>query len=322
MSSFMRRHFKWYGMICKSSGILFLNNSKTSGSDEEVFSWNKFYLIYSVACISVTAFLEICFFYSLWLDVLVHELVFTTTLYVLIYIVDAAKTALNVTLPFVKARSLHNLFYESSKYEQRVRFIAPKNRRKLTCITGSLLFYVHDAAPFLVLRPCCEVIRLYIEHQHGVLRYIVRSGRNDYVGPEKRARLVEKVRLNLCTVLHIRRSLNEIWEHAIAVSGAMVLWASCNGIYLNFVEEFWTPEHLLSIMYTASTVLDFLDITILSDAMVREVIYLRDCLKPGEMALSGAGFFSMKLPTLVSLAGAVITYTVILVQTSESVKKG
>ncbi|KAL1417768.1 hypothetical protein MTO96_026541 [Rhipicephalus appendiculatus] len=207
----------------------------------------------------------------------------------------------------VKARNLQKFFHESSKYEQRVRFVAPKNRRKgtlacylirflllaafvanvctsgylslefvdqlgcgpvlgatlkLTYIAGNFLFYVFDAASFLVLRPCCEVIRLYIEHQHGVLRYIVRSNGSDVTGSETRARLVERVRLNLCTILHIKRSLNDIWEHALAVSGAMVLCTSCTGIYLNFVEEFWTPEHLLSIMYTASTVLDFLDITI------------------------------------------------------------
>ncbi|KAL1417765.1 hypothetical protein MTO96_026538 [Rhipicephalus appendiculatus] len=344
MSSFMRRHFKWYGIICKSSGLLILHSPKTSESEEEVFSWKKLYLIYSVACIFVCAFVDISYFYELWLAVLVHDLVFTTTLYVLVCIFDAAKITLNATLMLTKARSLQKFFDESSKYEQRVRFVAPKNRRKatlacyfirslllaafvanvctssylslefvdnlgcspilgatwkLTYIAGNFLFYVFDAAPFLVLRPCCEVIRLYIEHQHGVLRYIVRSGGNDYVGPEKRARLVEK-----------------------AVSGAMVLWASCTSIYLNFIEEFWTPEHYLSLIYTISSFLDFLDIAILSDAMVKEVIYLRDCLKPGEMALSGAGFFSMKLPTLVSLAGAVITYTVILVQTSESVKKG
>ncbi|KAL1475819.1 hypothetical protein MTO96_037000 [Rhipicephalus appendiculatus] len=203
MSSFMRRHFKWYEMICKSSGLLFLHHSKISESDEEVFSWNKLYLIYSVACISVSAIVGISYFYELWLAVLVHELVFTTTLYVLIYVVDAAKITLNATLMFAKARSLHKFFHESSNYEQRVRFLAPKNRRKatlacylirflllaafvanvctsgylslgfvdqlgcwpvlgatlkLTCIAGNFLFYVFDAAPFLVLRPCCEVI--------------------------------------------------------------------------------------------------------------------------------------------------------------------
>ncbi|KAL3254427.1 hypothetical protein MRX96_054178 [Rhipicephalus microplus] len=336
MSSFMRRHFKGYGRICKYFGLLILRSSRTSVSEEEVLSWNKFYLIYSATCMFLCAINEIAYIYELWITVLVHDLIFTTNLYVLICAFDSSKIALNATLMLLKARSLQKFFYESHKYEQRVRFAAPKTglkatnasylirflllaafavnvctssylsiefvdklacgpvlgaTLKLASIAGNFVYYVLDAAPFLVVRPCCEVIRLYIEHQHAVLRLIVRSGGNDYVGPERRARLVENVRLNLGAISHIKRSLNETWQHAIAVSGAMVLWASCSGIYLNFVEEFWTVEHVLSITYTISAVLDFLDIAILSDAMVRE------------------------------LAGAMITYTVILVQTSESVKK-
>ncbi|KAL3254440.1 hypothetical protein MRX96_054190 [Rhipicephalus microplus] len=322
--------------------------------------------MYTAACMFLCAINEIAYIYELWITVLVHELIFTTHLYVLICAFDSSKIALNATLMLLKARSLQKFFHESHKYEQRVRFVAHKNglkvtnasylirflllaafvvnvctcsylsikfvdklacgpvlgaTLKLTCIAGNFVFYVVDAAPFLVIRPCCEVIRLYIEHQHAVPRLIVRSGGKDFIGPERRARLVENVRLNLGAISHIKRSLNETWQHAIMVSGAMVVWASCSGIYLNFVEEFWTVEHVLSITYTISAVLDFLDIAILSDAMVREVIFLRSSLKPGEMALSAAGFFSLKLPTLVSLAGAMITYTVILVQTSESVKK-
>ncbi|KAH7934630.1 hypothetical protein HPB51_029004 [Rhipicephalus microplus] len=332
MSSFMRRHFKGYGRICKYFGLLLLRSSRTSESEEQFLSWNKCYLIYSAACMFLCAINEIAYIYELWITVLVHELIFTTHLYVLICAFDSSKIALNATLMLLKARSLQNSFHESHKYEQRVRFVAPKNglkatnasylirflllaafvvnvctssylsiefvdklacgpvlgaTLKLTLIAGNFVFYVLDAAPFLVIRPCCEVIRLYIEHQHAVLRLIVRSGGNDYIGPERRARLVENVRLNLGAISHIKRSLNETWQHAIVVSGAMVLWASCSGIYLNFVEEFWTVEHVLSITYTVSAVLDFLDIAILSDAMVRE----HECVQNFRMNFYGKESF-------------------------------
>ncbi|KAH6923950.1 hypothetical protein HPB50_010014 [Hyalomma asiaticum] len=391
MSSFMRRHFKWYEVICKSCGLAILRSPGTADSDADVnHFWNKLRIIYSVVCLSVCASVELSYVYQLWLAVFVHDRVFTTALYVLIYVACASKVALNTCVALVKARSLQTLLRESCKYERSVQFVAPKNRRTLTpthcvvrplllvafaanvctssylsfkfvdrlgygpalravvmlaSIAGNFLFYVYDTVSFLVLRPCCEVIRLYIEHQHEVLRCIVKITRTQNAGQEKRARLVERVRLNLCTVSHLKGTLNQIWGCSIAVSGAVLLCTSCIGIYLNFVEEFWTPDHLLNILYTVSTSLDFLDITNLSDSMVREVRkirntlqkvrtssedrdyvdqvrYLRDCLKAGEMALSGAGFFSLKLPMLVSLAGTVITYTVILVQTSESVKKG
>ncbi|KAL1417769.1 hypothetical protein MTO96_026542 [Rhipicephalus appendiculatus] len=337
MSSFMGRHFKWYGMICKSSGLMTLRSSRESESDEGTFSWNKLYLIYSVACLTLCTVEELSYFYDLWLVIFVHEVPFTSTVHAFLYVVFNAKVALNATLAFVKAKSMQRFFDESFKYEQRVRFAAPKNRRKLTttrflirflllaafvanvctgsylsldfvdrlgcgpalgtalkltCIAGTYLIFVFDAASFLVLRPCCEVLRLYIKHQHGVLRSIVRSNGSDVIGWEKRARLVERVRLNLCAVSEIKRSLNEIWQYAIAASGGAVLCSSCTGVYLIFVEEFWTLQNLIAFLHTLSTALDFLDIVTLSDAMVTE------------------------------LAGAVITYTVILVQTSHGMKRG
>ncbi|KAH6923874.1 hypothetical protein HPB50_008401 [Hyalomma asiaticum] len=390
MSSFMRRHFKWYEVICKSCGLAILRSPGTADSDADVNHFlNKWHIIYSVVCLWVYASVELSYVYQLWLAVFVHNRVFATTVDVLLYVATAGKAALNTSVALVKARSLQTLFRESCKYERSVQFVAPKNRRtltpihclvrpllllafaanvctssylsfkfvdrlgcgpalravlKLTSIAGNILFYVYDAVSFLVLRPCCEVIRLYIEHQHEVLRCIVKVTGTQNAGQDRRARLVERVRLNLCTVSHLKGCLNQIWGCSIAASGAVLLCTSCGGIYLNFVEEFWTPEHVLNMLHTISMSLDFLDITNLSDSMVREVRkirhtlqkartssedrdyvdqvrYLRDSLKAREMALSGAGFFSLKLPMLVSLAGTIITYTVILVQTSESVKK-
>ncbi|KAH8028873.1 hypothetical protein HPB51_020004 [Rhipicephalus microplus] len=150
---------------------------------------------------------------------------------------------------------------------------------KIMVTAGNFLFYVYDTACFLVLRPCCEVIRSYIEHQHRVLRSIVQRGSIHDIGPQKQARLVERVRLNLCTILHLKRKLNDTWGHAIAVSGSMVLCAFCASIYLNFVEEFRTLENLIAIWYMVLTSLDFLDITILSDAMVDEVRNVRHTLQ-------------------------------------------
>ncbi|KAH7977187.1 hypothetical protein HPB51_026966 [Rhipicephalus microplus] len=312
----MTRHFKWYGTICKSSGLMISRSSETSESDRRVCFWNKLYLIYSVGCLSVCAIVEIGFFYQLCLAVFAHDVPFTTTVHVLLYVVVNAKVALNTTLATVKVRSMHRFFSESSKYEESVQFVAPRNHRrmtptcclirflllsafvanvctcsylslefvdrlgrgpalgamlKLTCMAGNFLYYVFDAASFLVLRPCCEVIRLYIEHQHGVLRSIVRRKECDVIGSERRARLVEDVRFNLCTISDIKRRLNDIWQYAIVTSGGVLLFSFCIGVYLIFVEELWTLENFLAFLNTVSATLDFLDIVILSDAMVTEI---------------------------------------------------
>ncbi|KAL3209985.1 hypothetical protein MRX96_037530 [Rhipicephalus microplus] len=286
MSSFMRRHFKWYEMICKCSGLLIIHNPRTLDCNEgtKKFSLNKLYPIYSMTCLLVCTFLQLTFFYQLWLAIFAHDFIFTTAINALLYGVIAFKAALNASLPFIKSRSLQCFFNESFEYEQQVHFVAPTIRKKPTLISclirplllvafianvcicsylsiklidhlsygpalsitfkimvtaGNFLFYVYDTACFLVLRPCCEVIRSYIEHQHRVLRSIVQR----------------------------------------AVSGSMVLCAFCASIYLNFVEEFRTLENLIAIWYMVLTSLDFLDITILSDAMVDEVRNVRHTLQ-------------------------------------------
>ncbi|KAL3240865.1 hypothetical protein MRX96_021662 [Rhipicephalus microplus] len=195
--------------------------------------------------------------------------------------------------------------------------------------------------PFIVLRPCTEVIRLYIQHQHKLLRPLLDARCN--VPIAKRSKELEAIRINLCTIAALKQQLNAIWRWSIVASGAIVLTVSCICIYSVFTEEFSAVQHLLTILYSISSALDFVDIANVSQQLVNEMrqirhtlqkaptyfenevyyyqlIHLRASIKPKEMALSGAGFFTFNLPLAVSLAGAVITYAVILVQTGESVR--
>ncbi|KAH8030625.1 hypothetical protein HPB51_010559 [Rhipicephalus microplus] len=280
---------------------------------------------------------SIGFFYELWLAVFIHDVPFTTTVYVVLFAAVNGEATLNATLTFVKAKCMQRFFCESSRYEQRAWFVATKNRLKqtaihysirflllvlfaanlctssylslqlvdrfgcgsalgaalkLTCIVGNFLVFVYDAASFLVSRPCCEVARFYIEHQHDVLKSIVRSHGSDVIGSEERPRLVERVRLNLCAVSHLKRGLNESWKYAIAASGGEVLIASCAGIYLNFVEEFWTLENFMAFLLAVSTTLDFLDITILSDAISTEVREMRHTLRKAATSFENRDYFN------------------------------
>ncbi|KAH7933561.1 hypothetical protein HPB49_013919 [Dermacentor silvarum] len=315
MTSFMRRHFKWYGRICKSSGLIIVHGPQTADAGDDIkVSWNKLYLIYSVACISVCAFVEISYFYQIWLAVFVYSHVFTTSLYVVAYVICAIKVVLNVSLTFVNARCLQGIFKEASEYEQRVHFVAPKKQHMLTvtwCLirplllaafatnvctssylsvefvddlsyglvlsvtlkiastAGNFLFYVFDVVHSLVLRPCCEVIQLYIRHQHDVLRSVVQN--TDNVSSEKRARLIEMIRIDLCTVSNLNHRLNQVWGCSIVASGAQFVCVTCIGIYLSFVEEFSSSQHLLAMTCAITAGLDTLDIASLSDAMVTEV---------------------------------------------------
>ncbi|XP_077529119.1 uncharacterized protein LOC144141434 [Haemaphysalis longicornis] len=55
------------------------------------------------------------------------------------------------------------------------------------------------------------------------------------------------------------------------------------------------------------------------DAYSEQIEYLHDIIEPDAMCLSGGGFFCLNKALLVSIAGSIITYTVILVQTSDEI---
>nr|XP_050048452.1 uncharacterized protein LOC126544941 isoform X1 [Dermacentor andersoni] len=212
---------------------------------------------------------------------------------------------------------------------------------KVSCVAGDFIFYVYQMVDFIVLRPCLEVLLLYIRQQHEVVRCMIDGGGSLVF--VNRAMKVEEVRMNLCAIALLKTKLNGIWRWSITVSGGAVLLFACICTYTAFVEGLSTLQSIICLLYTVLLVLNILDITGLSQEMVNElrsmrqtlqsaptgqqngayftqISYLRDTIKPKEMAVSGSGFFSLNLPLIVSLAGSAITYTVILVQTSESVK--
>ncbi|XP_075726474.1 uncharacterized protein LOC142768391 [Rhipicephalus microplus] len=222
-----------------------------------------------------------------------------------------------------------------------VRHVIVRVVVKTACVAGDVIFYVYQMSDFIVLRPFLEVLLLYIRQQHNALRGLMVEGSGSSLFV-KRDRKVEEIRLNLCAISLLKNQMNNIWRWSLMISGAVVLLLACVSIYTAFVEGFSTLQPLLGMLYCALSVLDLLDIAVLSQEMVNEmrsmrqglqnapmcfeneayfaqISYLRDTIKPNEMALSGAGFFHLNLPLIVSLAGSVITYTVILVQTSESV---
>ncbi|KAH7950316.1 hypothetical protein HPB49_022340 [Dermacentor silvarum] len=242
--------------------------------------------------------------------------IFTRWLFIPVFTVVSFKVVLNVLCIALKWHHLFDFFKKSASYETSYSGIQGIVL-KVSCVAGNFIFYVYQMVDFVVLRPCLEVLLLYIRQQYEVVRCMIDGGGSTvFVNP---ARKVEEVRMNLCAIALLKQQLNCIWRWSIMASGAVVLLFACSFTYSAFVEGFSTLQSLVGMIYTSLLVLDLLDIAGLSQEMVNEISYLRDTIKPKEMAISGAGFFSLNLPLIVSLAGSVITYTVILVQTSESV---
>ncbi|XP_070395763.1 uncharacterized protein [Dermacentor albipictus] len=106
-----------------------------------------------------------------------------------------------------------------------------------------------------------------------------------------------------------------------------------NGVYRR-------PDVCLSLCYATYIFLSFLELTCISqtlcdeaqklkeaarrsstikatDSYFRQVEFLHYTMDPDGMRFSGAGFFPLDKPLILSIAGALITYTIIVLQTGE-----
>ncbi|KAL1433571.1 hypothetical protein MTO96_012405 [Rhipicephalus appendiculatus] len=112
---------------------------------------------------------------------------------------------------------------------------------KAACVAGDFIFYVYQMSDFIVLRPCMEVLLLYIRQQHEALRDLMDEGSSGSLFV-KRDRKVEEIRLSLCAISLLKNQLNNIWRWSVMISGAVVLLLACISIYTAFVEGFSTLQ--------------------------------------------------------------------------------
>ncbi|KAL1433570.1 hypothetical protein MTO96_012404 [Rhipicephalus appendiculatus] len=257
--------------------------------------------------------------------------VFTLWLYVVVHCAISVKVLLNVLSVALNPREIFHFFKESARYEASVNFIPPKCCKqpagryvlrllqllafvgtvfictyvvydfidysvhsttvkvllKIASLAGNLLFFVHQMSDLIVLRPCVEVLLFYIRQQHEVIQCLMDGddGGSVFV---KRDKKVEEVRRSLRVISLLKNQLNNICRWSVMISAAVVLLLVCISIYTAFVEGFSSAQPLLGVFYGVLSALEILDIAWLSQDMVNEISYLRDTIKPNEMAITGS----------------------------------
>ncbi|XP_065305068.1 uncharacterized protein [Dermacentor albipictus] len=216
---------------------------------------------------------------------------------------------------------------------------------RVTTIIGNFFFFFYDMLHSFTLRPCCEVLIAYVRHQHATIRAVLPTENRANTSPLGMPGVAElqRVKSNLRCIAKLRELLNDIWQYSLAVSSAAVLIVGCICVYCTFDSGMPLNQILLTFSYFVYSAMDFIDVARLSDAMASEVRALKETLAtasmhrssaaelrevahlyisicPEDMSLSGGNFFSLDLPLLVSIGGSIITYSVILVQTSDDVQ--
>uniref|UniRef100_A0A1S4KRX5 Uncharacterized protein n=1 Tax=Ixodes scapularis TaxID=6945 RepID=A0A1S4KRX5_IXOSC len=199
-------------------------------------------------------------------------------------------------------------------------------------------FFLYDSLPFVVLRCCTEVLVEYIHAQSLSFRDCDRSkvARTD----QDASREIENIRINLSQIRKLKDTLNDVWKLPLAAMSASILLILCVVLYSVFDNGLYLRDIWIILTYSAYSTLCFLEMTCVSQALmdeaqrlkdavravpttdateayVQQLRYLHDVIDPVDMCLTGGGFFCIKKSLLVSMAGAIITYTVILVQTSD-----
>ncbi|EEC13732.1 hypothetical protein IscW_ISCW011825 [Ixodes scapularis] len=201
-------------------------------------------------------------------------------------------------------------------------------------------FVLYDSLPFVVLRCSTEAL---VEYTHSQMLAFKGCDRTKGACTDMNAsRRIETIRLNLCNIRELNRLLNDMWKCPLTAMCANVILMSCIVLYSLFENGIYMREVWVVLLYTLYSALCFFELTLISQALSDEVQRLKDAtravittdatedylhqlrvlhdtIEPLGMCLSGGGFFSLKKPLLVSMTAAIITYTVILVQTSDDI---
>ncbi|CAN8022606.1 unnamed protein product [Ixodes persulcatus] len=202
---------------------------------------------------------------------------------------------------------------------------------------AGFFFFLYDTLCYVVLRCCSGVLLEYICAQLREFEDCTRS--NGELSGTEVCRRLERIRLNMCSIRELSRSLNSTWNASLAATVAGILLANCVVSYSIFIDGIFEREVWIALAYCVYTSLVVLELVCMSQALMdetqnlknatknfrpsdlsrgcsQELRFLHESIDPKDMCLSGGGFFRLNKPLLVSMTGSIITYTVILVQTS------
>ncbi|CAN8014456.1 unnamed protein product [Ixodes persulcatus] len=219
--------------------------------------------------------------------------------------------------------------------------LLPANLRFLGIPSGVLFgvnYIVYDALPYMVLRSCSAVLVDYLQAQVESFESCCKS---QYVRCDRQLlRQLEVIRYNLGVIRDLKNSLNAIWHVPLAAMSAGLILLVCVVWYAIFYEGLFAPQVPLSASYCLYSSFAFIDMACVSQALTdqaqklkndtkiaftfevtdgytQQLRYLHETIDPDGMCLSGGGFFRLNKSLLVSMAGTMITYTVIISQTSD-----
>ncbi|KAL3240870.1 hypothetical protein MRX96_021666 [Rhipicephalus microplus] len=211
-----------------------------------------------------------------------------------------------------------------------------------TLLLFTVSWLVYDLMYSVSLKSAALAFCEYIDHELHELKILVGYHCVGFNHPADMARRLEQVRLNVVAVLQLKREINGTWMCSLVVSSVYTLLVPCICVYEAVHGAFAPEQRLALVMYTIYTACDFVALANASQSLDKQgpvqvlswqilvlcygwtycwVKHLHDSIDPENMAFKGADFFTLKMSLIVSMAATVITYAVILKQTTQSLKR-
>ncbi|KAH7940338.1 hypothetical protein HPB52_023052 [Rhipicephalus sanguineus] len=297
MVSAMAARIRPYATLCRAAGVFFIRNIHCANPRDAVVSWKSWYTLYSVGCLLTFTLGQLYFVANNTIRVFASVRSFTKSLVLVLPTVVAFKVTVNIASSVFGSWTMLEFFKMSAEHELKSAFDWKKYRYGCR-LSYALRFFVGISFFAHLIANANITIKLLHIEGNSFLEFVLKA------------------------VMFLFNFLFFTYDmlHFIILRPCCLLIVSCINIYSLFDEGVPKDQLLLIMSYCGYATVDFVDVARLSQTMGNEVAYLHGTLEPDEMFLSGGNFFTLNLPLLVSLAGSVITYSVILVQTSDSVE--
>ncbi|KAH6923875.1 hypothetical protein HPB50_008402 [Hyalomma asiaticum] len=352
MASVMATHFRPYGWICRAVGLFFLQGLQSRRVHDVRATWKTWYTLYSLACLFCFASGDLAVVLANLIRVSLRVRSFTKSMLLVLVAVMAVRVTVNVATALFGSPGMVEFFKKSAEYEKRTAFSREHHRArswlsylfrffflvaffahivinatlsvrvfdfkgnrylefgvKAGVLLLNLFCFVYDVLHFVELRPCCEVLVSYIRHQGDLLRASLAT--REFSGADDN-RPLECVRINLRSIIELKKVLNDVWQYSIVTSAVAILTITCFTVYSLFDGGIRPDQLAMIVTYCFYSAVDFADVARLSQTMSNEVRRLKEYLAKMSMLHESPA-------RCAQLAGSVITYSVILVQTSDSV---
>ncbi|KAL1430838.1 hypothetical protein MTO96_014699 [Rhipicephalus appendiculatus] len=335
----MSDHLYGLALMWRASGCLFVSNLNRRNLDRARVTWRSFYTIYCLLCASILFSFRIRQIWQGTDNASDSKGALTSSLLAIMRNVIGLESLVAFIVMSVRSGALLRFLRKASAFEAsmsvpachrverqyllpyvcHVLAFASMNLYTLGLFGWALIAaYSHlSTAEILHAFYAIAANALYMASDYGN-KATARAACEvlvDILDQKRESRLkirdVEDVRVNMATIQSLKEEINAVLNPCILLFCLRSFSVICLSGYMLARLSFSQDISMLVLFYLLSNAFALIDL-----AYIR---FFYNTIDPRSMCLSGGGFFAIDAKTLMHVAEAVVTYTVIFVQTGDAI---